>query len=208
MASGKLPLPLWAATVEGFVVLSAALTDGCWEDCVAAPWWQQDSRYRWLSLFLIHWERTGRGILSVNTSTINSLNVPRANLGTWQIYFFNGKMYSMPPVPWLHCEIKTDVGCNFRTKSTWKLRNFFFHHQIEHLIDDLHFSGLGNWSLASVGSFSPSAARTLSLSWPSCHSVLLSPGPGHSAYGIPPVRHVAQRAQLGKQQGFRVYCVD
>lgn len=52
-----------------------------------------------LCFFLIHWEKRERGIPSLNTSTINGLNVPRTNLSTWEIYDFSGKMHSMSHMP-------------------------------------------------------------------------------------------------------------
>lgn len=115
MACGKLTLLpserllLWRILVLSVLLL---LTVAC-EEFRPYPLVPGTIAYRWFLLFLVYWERTGRGILSLNTSTINSLNVPRANSGTWQIYSFNGKMHSLPPVPSLHCKIKTDIRVNF-----------------------------------------------------------------------------------------------
>lgn len=82
------------------------------KNSVSAPRCQGTSAYRWFLLFPLHWERMGRGILSLNISTINNVNVPRANLGAWQIHSSLGKCTPCPLCP-NYFKIKTDIKVNF-----------------------------------------------------------------------------------------------
>lgn len=70
-------------------------------------------------------------------------------------------MHSMSPTPSSYFKIKTDIGVNFQTKSTWTLSTAFLSDQIDNLVQiwwtDWNLSALGSWSPASIESDSACA---------------------------------------------------